>query len=100
MISDSNFNTYHIHHLEKVLDEKELKSWNFDLINTLPEISLSICNVDRYKDTDDALEVNIIDSIQLYQKEAVETQLSSIEKLVNLNGKHININIYIVNFTL
>lgn len=51
------------------------------------EICLNICNVDNYKDTDDAFEVNIIDSIQLYQKEAVETQLSSIEKLVNLNGK-------------
>ncbi|OII71263.1 uncharacterized protein cubi_01738 [Cryptosporidium ubiquitum] len=73
MISDSNFSIYHIHHLEKVLDEKELKSWDSDINHILP-------------DTDDAFEVNIIDSIQLYQKEAIETQLSTIEKLVNLDG--------------
>ncbi|QOY41479.1 hypothetical protein CPATCC_0022240 [Cryptosporidium parvum] len=87
MISDSNFSIYHIHYLEKILDEKELKSWDSDINNILPETCLSICNIDKYKDTDDALEVNIIDSIQLYQKEAIENQLSTIEKLVNLDGK-------------
>ncbi|KAH8584035.1 uncharacterized protein ELE39_002793 [Cryptosporidium sp. chipmunk genotype I] len=87
MISDSNFSIHHIHYLEKVLDEKELKSWDSDINNILPETCLSICDIDKNKDTDDAIEVNIIDSIQLYQKDAIESQLSTIEKLVNLDGK-------------
>lgn len=52
MISDSNFSIYHIHYLEKILDEKELKSWDSDINNILPgmfnNIFLTIVNLNKY----------------------------------------------------
>ncbi|KAF7457177.1 hypothetical protein HWI79_2132 [Cryptosporidium felis] len=87
MISDSKYSIFHMHPIEKVLDDKELKQWKSDINHVLPETCLGICNVEKYKDTDDAFEVNVIDSIQLYQKEAIESQLGMIERRLNLNGE-------------
>ncbi|KAH8742120.1 hypothetical protein FG386_003447 [Cryptosporidium ryanae] len=85
--SDSTFNIDHRHHIELLLSESEIDEWERDVKNVNPETYLKICDINKYMDADDAVEVSKVDSIQYYHKEAIETQLNIIERLINLNGR-------------
>ncbi|KAH7649107.1 hypothetical protein FG379_003672 [Cryptosporidium bovis] len=84
--SDSNFNINNRHQMELLLSESDLDEWERDIVNVNPETYLKICDINKYMDADDAIEISKVDSIQYYHKEAIETQLNIIEKLINLNG--------------
>ncbi|OII78072.1 hypothetical protein cand_037200 [Cryptosporidium andersoni] len=87
MLSDSSLNYLNRHPIENILDEDELLEWESDLNTITPETAIRMCNLEKMKGTDDLFLPCTFDETYIYEQEAIETQLLTLQHELELQSK-------------